>query len=84
MLGIKGRGIRWYVVVSWGGTGLDRTRKVGADAEALWTCVCSRYGLLKCTLLDDRPYTVPVAARVMLEMIYPNTVTSVNPDRTHQ
>jgi hypothetical protein len=64
MLGLTGRrGIRRYVVVSWGGTGLDRARKVGADAKAPWTCVCSRYGLLKCTLLDDRPYKVPVAAR---------------------
>jgi hypothetical protein len=52
MLGLRGRrGMRRYVLVGWEGTALDRARKVGADAKAPWTCVCSRYDLLKCTLL---------------------------------
>jgi len=50
MLGLKGRrGMRWYVLGSWGARVLTGI-KVGADAKAPWTCVCSRYDLLKCAL----------------------------------
>jgi hypothetical protein len=52
MLDLKGRrGITRYVLVSWGGMAPGRVRNVGANAKAPWTCVRSRYGLLKCTLL---------------------------------